>query len=126
MFPGRSRSSRAVIDPRSSFHAFLLVCVVAVLSYFAATAGGALVVRPEIVWPLWPGCAVLVAVLVLVPRKMWPIIMAAGFTGFVVYDLRSGLTLRTTALLILADTVEILIAALGVSYSFNGVPRLDS
>jgi PAS domain S-box-containing protein len=84
------------------------------------------VLRPEMVWPLWPGCAFLVAVLLLTPRKIWPILIAAGFAGFVLYDLQAGLTLRSTAWLILSDTIEVLIAALGVSYSFEGVPRLNS
>jgi integral membrane sensor domain MASE1 len=78
------------------------------------------------VWPLWPGCALLVAVLLLIPRKIWPIAIVAGLAGFVLYDVRAGLPLRSTALLILADVVEVLIAVGGVSYSFDGVPRLDS
>ena len=82
--------------------------------------------RPQMVWPLWPGCAFLVAVLLLTPRRIWPILIAAGFAGFVLYDLQAGLTLRSTAWLILSDTIEVLIAALGVSYSVEGVPRLNS
>jgi PAS domain S-box-containing protein len=84
------------------------------------------VLRPQMVWPLWPGCAFLVAVLLLTPRRIWPLLIAAGFAGFVLYDLQAGLTLRSTAWLILSDTIEVLIAALGVSYSFEGVPRLNS
>jgi PAS domain S-box-containing protein len=82
--------------------------------------------RPQLVWPLWPGCALLVAVLLLVPRRIWPILIAAGLAGFVLYDLQAGLPIRSIALLILADTIEVLIAALGVSYAFAGVPRLNS
>ncbi len=78
------------------------------------------------VWPLWPGCALLVAVLLLVPRRLWPVVMVGGFAGFVFYDLQLGLTLRTTALLISADAIEILTATLGVSYSSDGVPRLNT
>jgi PAS domain S-box-containing protein len=122
----RTQTPRTMVNPGSPFHVVILVCLVAFLSYFAARVGGALVLRPQMVWPLWPGCALLVAVLLLLPRKMWPIAMTAGLAGFVFYDLRVGLTLRTMALLILADTVEILIAALGISYCFDGVPRLDS
>ena len=81
---------------------------------------------PQMVWPLWPGCALLVAVLLLVPRGIWPILIAAGLAGFVLYDLQAGLTLRYIALLILADTVEILIASLGVSYLCAGLPHLNS
>jgi PAS domain S-box-containing protein len=118
--------SRSIADLDSRFHTGVLACFIATLSYFAARVGGALMLRPQMVWPLWPGCALLVAVLLLVPRKVWPTLIAAGLAGFVLYDLQTGLPIRSIILLILADTVEILIAALGVSYSLEGVPRLSS
>ncbi|MGA2005375.1 MAG: PAS domain S-box protein [Terriglobales bacterium] len=103
-----------------------MVCVVALLSFLTAKLGGTLVLRPQMLWPLWPGCAFLVAVLLLVPRRIWPILIAAGLTGFVLYDLGAGLTLRSIVLLILGDTVEVLIAVLALSYAFDGPPRLNS
>jgi PAS domain S-box-containing protein len=121
-----SRLSCRTANPDSPFYTVILVCLVAFLSYLTAKLGGALVLRPEMLWPVWPGCAFLVAVLLLMPRRIWPILIAAGLGGFVVYDLQAGLTLRPTVLLILADTVEVLIATLGVSYSFDGLPRLNS
>ena len=79
------------------------------------------------VWPLWPGCALLVGLLLLTPRKLWAVLILAGIGGFALYDLQAGLSIRSTALLILADTVEVLIAALGVSYSFRSLPpRLNN
>jgi PAS domain S-box-containing protein len=126
MSPVQGRLSQRTANPDSPFHTVVLACLVAILSYLCARLGGSLVLRPQMVWPVWPGCAFLVAVLLLTPRKIWPILMAAGFAGFVLYDLQAGLTLRSTAFLILADTIEILIAALGVAYSFGGVPRLDT
>lgn len=126
MNPIASRPSRKTANPNSPFRIVLLAILVALLSYFAAELAGALVLRPQMIWPLWPGCALLVAVLLSVRRRAWPIVIASGLAGFVVYDLQLGLTVRSTALLILADTVEVLIAALGVSYSFDGLPRLSS
>ena len=122
----RTRSSRTTVHARSRFQTLILVCLVAIMSYLVATLGGILVLRPQMVWPLWPGCAFLIAVLLVVPRKIWPILITAGLAGFVLYDLQAGLTLRSTTLFILSDTLEVLIAALGVSYSFKGVPRLNS
>jgi integral membrane sensor domain MASE1 len=55
------------------------------------------------IWPLWLGNAFLVAVLLLMPRKIWPLLIAAGLVGFVSYDLSEGLPLRSTAWLLLAD-----------------------
>jgi PAS domain S-box-containing protein len=118
--------SRSITDLESRFHIAVLAGFLATLSYVAARVGGALMLRPQMVWPLWPGCALLVAVLLLVPRKVWPIFVTTGLAGFVLYDLQTGLPIRSIILLILADTVEILIAALGVSYFVEGGPRLNS
>ena len=126
METGRSRLSWNTPKKRLQFQSAALACLVAVLSYLAARLGGALIVRPEAVWPLWPGCALVVSVLLLVPRRIWPVLMAAALAAFVLYDLQAGLPIRSIAHLILADIVEILTAALFLSYAFNGAPRLDS
>ena len=110
----------------SIFHAAIVVCCVASLSYLAARLGGALVLRPEMIWPVWPACAFLVAVLLLTPRKIWPVLLIAGLGAFAVYDLQEHLPIHAIILLLLSDSIEILIAALGVSYVFGGVPRLNS
>ena len=75
-------------------------------SYLTAELGGLLVVRPQMIWPVWPGNAFLVAILVFVPRKTWPIFLTAGLAGFILYDLHAGLAIRFIALLNLADMVE--------------------
>src|SRR6516164_11824308 len=103
-----------------------LACFVAVLSYYAAKLGGTLIVGPQADWPLWLGNVLLVSILLLVPRRMWPILIAAAFAASFIYNLQAGLTIRWSALLILSDTVEVLTAALCLSYSFGGVPRLNS
>jgi PAS domain S-box-containing protein len=110
----------------SPFHVVIVVCFVFIFSYLAARLGGALVLRPEMIWPLWPGCAFLVAVLLLTPRKVWPALLVAGIAGFALYDVQEGLPIRAIGLLLVADSLEILTAALGVTYVFGGVPRLNS
>jgi PAS domain S-box-containing protein len=122
--PIRLTEKMASLD--SPFHVVIAVCVVAALSYLAAELGGALVLRPQMIWPLWPGCAFLVAVLLLTPRKIWPALLVAGLTGFVFYDVRAGLPIRAVSWLILGDTLEIIIASLGITYLFGGVPCLRS
>jgi PAS domain S-box-containing protein len=126
METGRIRVLRITANQVSPLRAVILACVVACVSYLASRAGGALILRPQMVWPLWPGCALLVAMVLLLPRRLWPILIPAGFAGFVLYDLQAGVSVRSTALLILADTIEVLTAALGIRYLFGGVPRLDS
>jgi len=64
--------------------------------------------------------------LLLVPRRMWPILFAAAFAAYIVNDIQGGLSIRSIGLLVLSDSVEVLTAALCLSYAFGGVPRLDS
>jgi len=95
-------------------------------SYLAAELGGLLVLRPQMIWPVWPGCAFLAAILLLVPRRTWPIFLTAGLAGFILYDLQAGLAIRFIALLNLADVVEILTVAFGVRYALGSLPRINS
>ena len=110
----------------SFFRTLLLVCFVAILSYGASSLGAALVLRPQMLSTLWPGCVVLVSVMLLVPRKTWPALIVTALAVFVINDRHNGTPTSTAGLLALADTVEILIAALCLSYFFDGVPRLNS
>jgi PAS domain S-box-containing protein len=103
----------------------LLICLVAALSYFAPRLEWALMLHPQTVWPLWPSCALLVAVLVLVPRRVWPILIPISFASIILFDLQKGVSISSIAWFIAADTIEVLIAALCLSYFFDGVPRLN-
>ena len=95
--------------------------------YLAAVLGGMLIINePQILWPLWPGCAVLFAILLASPRRTWPVQIPVGLAAFALYDLRAGVSLGSLLVLLLADIVEILVAAYGVNYLLDGVPRLDS
>lgn len=119
-------SSRTSWYPGSQFNTAIVVCLVAALFYFLSELGGALVLHPEMLSPLWPGCVLLVSVLLLVPKRMWPILIAAAVAAFIFYDLQHGVPIHSIGWLILADLIEVLVAALFLSYSFDGVPRLNS
>jgi PAS domain S-box-containing protein len=114
----------ARLDPR--LRMFLVACVAAALAYAAARIGGTLEILPEGDWPLWPANVLVVSALLAVPRKTWPILMGAAFAAFVVYNLQSRMPIRSICWLTLSDAVEILIAAWGLSYFFEGVPQLNS
>jgi PAS domain S-box-containing protein len=118
-----SRNS-ASLDPR--FGITLLAYLVALICYFAARLGGTLEILPEADWPFWPANALVVSVLLLVPRKAWPVLMAAAFSSFVIYNLQSGMTIHSIFWLTLSDALEVLTASLGLRYLFGGVFRLDS
>jgi PAS domain S-box-containing protein len=104
----------------------VLAFLVTTLSYLAARLGGALIIRPQMVSPLWLGNVLLASMLVLVRRRIWPVLLAAGLAGFFLFDLQAGGPIRSIVWLILSNAVEILVAALCLSYSFDGVPRLNS
>ena len=103
-----------------------LALLVALLSYGAAWLGHAIVLSKQGVSVLWPANAFLVSVLLLVPRRTWPVLIPAGLAGFIAHDLQFGFAPGTIALLNLADTIEILIVCIGLGYVFDGVPRLTS
>ncbi len=113
------------VDSRR-YPTILLVGLVAAMSYLAARLGGTVVIRPQADWPLWPGNVLLASVLLLVPRRIWPVLVAAAFTMFVLYNLQTSMPIRSIIVLLLSDAVEVLTAALGLSYVFAGVPQLNS
>jgi integral membrane sensor domain MASE1 len=103
-----------------------LVSLVAVLSYVAPRVQAALMPNLRTAWPLWPGCAILVAILMLVRTKLWPALIIVSFASFVLVDLHLGVSLASIAWFIPADAIEVLTAAIGLRYWFDGVPRLSS
>jgi PAS domain S-box-containing protein len=107
------------------FRVAIFVCLVGALAYLAAVVG-VILSQPGSLSPLWPGCAFLLAVLLCAPRKIWPALIAAAFAGVFLYNLQLGLSMRAIGLLFVADNVEILVAALGISYTMGGFPRLNS
>ena len=121
-----NRSSGSIANPNSPWHTVILACFVAILSYCAAKLGGMLTIGPQSDWPLWLGNVFLASMLLLVPRRLWTILFAAAFAAYIVNDIQAGLSIRSIGLLVLSDTVEVLTAALCLSYAFGGVPRLDS
>jgi hypothetical protein len=110
-------------DSRSTL---LVVCATIALSYLAPTLVGVLASNPQTVWPLWPGCAILVTGLLLLPVRLWLVVIPASFAGFALADLRAGVPLSSIAWFIPGNTVEVLISAIGLRYCFEGVPRVKS
>ena len=113
-------------DLNPPFRIAILACLVATMSYLAAKLGTTVVIRDTLEWPLWPGNILLVSALLYLPRRIWPIIIAAALVTFAFYDLRLGISTRSIIFYQLSDIAEVLIAALGLSYCFGGVPQLDS
>ena len=111
------------LDARSTL---LVVCATTALSYLVPKLVGMLVSNPQTVWPLWPGCAILVTGLLLVRVSLWPMLIPASLVGFTLADLQAGVPLSSIAWFIPGNTAEALIAAIGLRFCFEGVPRLNS
>jgi integral membrane sensor domain MASE1 len=126
METGSNRSSRRIVNLNSPWHTAALACFVAILSYCSLKLGALLTLGPHAAWPLWLGNVFLASILLLVPRRLWPILIAAALAAFFFYDVQTGSTIRLSSLFILYDAVEVLTAAVCLSYAFGGVPRLNS
>ncbi len=119
------RLSWSIEDPNSPFHTAILVFLVATLSCLSALLGSGMAVPPHNISPLWPTNAVVLVVLLAAPRRVWPILIAAAYVvvGFV--NVRHGVPIALSVWLVLGNVVEVVVAALGVSCFFKGMPRLD-
>jgi PAS domain S-box-containing protein len=122
----RSRLSLNSPNPYPLRRLVPLAFLVCALCYLAAEVGGALVVRPEMVSPLWMGNVLLASILVLTRRKTWPILLLAGLAGFFFFDLRAGEPIRSLVWFAVSNAVEVLIAAWFLRISFGGAPRLTN
>ena len=123
METGRSHPSWNIANLDSPFRTVILeVCAVAMLCYLAGELGHALIIPPDHTTAFWPATPLLVAVLLLAPRRIWPGLIAAGFGAMVVSDLQNGVPFSSLIWFTLGDAVGVLIAALGVSHLFNGTP----
>jgi PAS domain S-box-containing protein len=115
---------RAKLDSR--FRTVILVCLVGTLSYVATRLGLTVLIPPNDISPLWPTNALVLAVLLLAPRRAWLVLIATAYAIVAILDLQSGDTIGSTVWLITGNLLEVLIAALAVSYFFKGVPRINS
>jgi len=89
-----AKSGLAGLSRNPNFRDITFACLVGFASYLTAVLGGAVALRPQMLWPLWPGCAFLVAILLLTPQRIWPALIVSGLAGFVIYDLQDGLPIR--------------------------------
>jgi PAS domain S-box-containing protein len=126
MKTGRNRLGWNLANSNSPLHLVVLVCFVAAVSYLAGRLAGELALSPPMIWPFWPVCALLVSVLLLVPTRIWPLLMAAAFAAVALYDIQTGVPIGSIVWFISDDTVEVLTAAFCLRYFFNGIPRLNS
>ena len=104
----------------------ILVCLVTVVCYYADEIVYVLGIPPEHIASFWPATPFLVAVLVLVPKKIWPLLIAAGLAALAIADLKGGMAIVPEIWFSLGNLVDVLVAAVGLDRLFRGTPQLRS
>ena len=125
METGRSRLSRTIAKLNSPFHTVILACLVAVVCYQADRLAYVLGIPPDHIASFWPATAFLVAVLLLAPRRIWPVLMGAGLGAMALADLENGVPMGSEIWITLGNLAEALIATLGISRLLKGAPHLS-
>jgi signal transduction histidine kinase len=96
------------------------------MGYALAFAGDLFSLSPQIPAVLWPANAFQIALMLLLPRKTWPLLITAHAVGGIIHGYQIHLTALMTIVFTLADVVVFLIAGYGLSHKFDGIPRLHS
>jgi PAS domain S-box-containing protein len=122
----QNRPAWKIPDLDSPFSAVILACLVAVVCYLAGRAASSLVVPPEHFAVYWPATPFLVAVLVLTPRRIWPVLIPAGLGAMSLYDFETGVPIGSIIFFSLGNLTAVLVAALGISHLFRDKPHLNS
>jgi PAS domain S-box-containing protein len=110
----------------SRLHTALFVLLVTFLCYMGDRLAFVLGIPPDQIASLWPSTPLLVAVLLLTPRKIWPWLITAGLTAIALADLRDGATVRGEIWYTLGNACELFISVAGINLLFKGVPQLTS
>jgi signal transduction histidine kinase len=101
-------------------------CLVAIGCYQADKLVYVLGIPPDHIASFWPATPFLVAALLLTPRRIWPVLVAAGLGGMALSDIRNGVPGSFELWITLGNLVDVLVALAGISLLFSGVPRLNS
>jgi PAS domain S-box-containing protein len=96
------------------------------VSYFlAAKIGFALTFQPNPVSALWPPNAVLLAALLLAPRRLWPVLLLAAFPAHLAVELESGVPILMILCWFVSNSSEALLGAICLRSFTGGPPRFD-
>ncbi len=102
----------------------LLVSLVAVGCYYGVELAYGLGIPPDHIASFWSATPFLVAVLLLAPRRIWPLLITGGLVATAISDFRSGVTVVSEIWYSLGNLVDVVIAAWGMHLLFKGTPRL--
>jgi PAS domain S-box-containing protein len=117
--------ARTTSDP--ALRRTLLVAFLASAAYFfTAKIGFAFALQPGPVSALWMPNSILLAALLLVPKRHWWIVLLASFPAHLASEFQSGVPMAILLVLFGSNSVQALIGALGISYFVPGRMRFDT
>ncbi|MCI0663782.1 MAG: MASE1 domain-containing protein, partial [Acidobacteria bacterium] len=88
--------------------------------YLGAKVGFALTFKPHPVSTLWPPNAILLAFLLLTPRRMWKVVLLAAFPAHLIVELQSGVPIGMVLCWFVSNSSEALIGAVCIRYFIEG------
>jgi PAS domain S-box-containing protein len=104
----------------------ILACLVAIVCYHATQIAYVMLGIPPIqIASFWPATPFLVAVLLLAPRRVWPLLVAAGLGALAIADFKKGIPITSEIWFSLGNLVDVLIATWGINRLLKE-PRLRS
>lgn len=107
--------------------ALLSALLVFVAYYVGAEVGFWLTFRPYPISTLWPPNSILLAALLLTPKRSWWLILLAAFPAHLAVEMRSGVPALMILCWFVSNASEALIGAFSVRYFIHGRPlRFDN
>lgn len=125
-FPHAQSSEQQKSSPASVRRVLRVAALVFSGYYFTAKIGFAFALQPGSVSTLWMPNAILLAALLIVPRRSWWIIILAAFPAHLAAELQSGVPATMVLSWFVSNTLQAVIGALCVNYFVKGPLRFDS
>lgn len=123
---GQVAGTRARTRSDPALRRAVLVAFLASAGYFfTAKIGFAFALQPGPVSTLWMPNSILLAALLLVPKRSWWMVLLVAFPAHFASEVQSGVPISLSLLLFLSNSVQALIGAVGISYFVEGRLRFD-
>ena len=110
---------------RLDYRPFLAALLVFAAYYFGAKIGFALTFQPHPVSVLWPPNSILLAALLLTPRRIWWVVLLAAFPAHLLAELQSHVPSTMVFCWFISNSCEALIGAGCVRYLIECPVRFD-
>jgi PAS domain S-box-containing protein len=103
----------------------MVAALAAVAYYLTARIGFVFALQPGPVSTLWMPNSILLATLLLVPKRSWWIVLVAVLPAHFASELQSGLPVSVSLALFLSNSAQALIGAIGIRYFVRDRLRFD-